>query len=397
MEWLDFTLYLYLAKSVFAVQFFPPTDISVMLSFALFAAAYLARPLGGWLLGGRADRQGRRRPMIFSATLMGGATFGICLLPSYSRIGISAAWILLCLRILQGIALGGEINTSGMFLLEHYPGARIRMGTYVAAVGALGMFSGGCIAAFISYYDLMNAWRLVFALVGGLSLWISGLRKQLPESPEFNAKKQFSTFSMKGYWRGFLNIAINGLFVSVTVYLCNAFWISYAIDQQLWSKTYVTAMGASMQLLSALFALLIAHFLPISHAAAMLRRSMLLLVFVAPFLFYCTTYHLVSGVYVALLGYALANGLICSSLFYFLYLQLPAVHRCQGVSTIWAIAASVGALSLPLAEYAVHQNAVWFPPVLVSMIASMCFFCSFLLEKKTSGAVVFYNGSSSFS
>lgn len=151
LEWLDFSLYLYLAKSVFAAKFFPLSVYSLELTFALFAAAYFARPVGGWLFGRKADLSGRRNPMVFSAALMGLATLGIALLPGYAQIGLWATWGLLLLRMAQGLALGGEINTSAMFLVEHHPQRPLLAGSLVAAGGAFGMFIGSALATLLQY------------------------------------------------------------------------------------------------------------------------------------------------------------------------------------------------------------------------------------------------------
>lgn len=376
LEWLDFSLYLYLAKSVFAQQFFPASSASLTLSFTLFAAAYLARPVGGWVFGQRADRYGRRTPMVYSAALMGIATLGICLLPGYTQIGLWATFALLLFRILQGLALGGEINTSAMFLVEHHPKKPLVAGSYVAASGAIGMFTGGALAALLQYIPIEGAWRPVFALVGGLSLWVCRLRKQLRESPEFQEKTHTERIPWRNHWRGLLNIAIAGAFVSITVYMCNAFWVSYAIDQQLWSKTNCAWIGAFAQLASALLALPIARFAKNIPASWLMRASMLVITFAAPMLFYCTGHNIIWGTLLSLGGYIIANGLICSSLFYFLYLQLPAICRCQGVSTVWAMAASVGAICLPIAEQAVRLDYGWLPGMMVCIIALAGFlFC----------------------
>ena len=384
LEWLDFSLYLYLAKSVFAKQFFPVSSASLTLSFALFAAAYLARPVGGWLFGQRADRKGRRKPMVYSAALMGIATLGICLLPGYAAIGLWATFALLLFRILQGLALGGEINTSAMFLVEHHPEKPLVAGSYVAASGAAGMFLGGALAAMLQYIPLDGAWRPVFALVGGLSLWVCRLRKQLRESPEFREDAQNERVGWRHHWRGLLNIAMAGAFVSVTVYMCNAFWVSHAIDKQLWSKTTCAWIGAFAQLASALLALPIARFAKGVSAFFLMRTSMLVITFAAPILFYATAHHSFWGVILGLCGYVAGNALICSSLFYFLYLQLPAHCRCQGVSTVWALAASVGALCLPLSEQAVMLGFGWFPGTVVCGIALTSFLCCHQLSTKNS-------------
>ncbi|KTC94607.1 MFS transporter [Legionella erythra] len=373
LEWLDFSLYLYLAKSVFAKEFFPPSSYSLLLSFALFAAAFLARPLGGWLFGRQADASGRRKPMVLSAGLMGLATVGICLLPDYNTIGIAAAFGLLCLRVAQGLALGGEINTSAMFLIEHHARHPLKAGSLVAASGAAGMFLGGAMAALLQYSHIPWMWRIIFASVGLLSLWVCRLRKRLTESPEFKTNHAPIIEIWREHAQGLLNIAMLGAFVSVTVYICNAFWVSYAIDQALWSSTQCAWIGSLAQLSSALLALPLARLCKPVHVYLLLRLGTMTALFTAPMLFYCTTIAYKPGVIVALFGYVLTNGLICSSMFYFLYLQLPAQYRCRGVSTVWALAASIGAVSLPLAEQAVQWQWFWVPPLLECVFATIAF------------------------
>jgi len=375
LEWLDFSLYLYLAKAVFSIDFFPKSSHSLALAFALFATGYLARPVGGWLFGRAADLNGRRNPMVYSAGLMGLATLGICMLPGFEQIGVVATWALLGLRIAQGLALGGEMNTSAMFLVEHHPRSPLIAGSLAASSGALGMFIGGVLAALIQYQTTPWAWRIVFAGMGGVSLWVCHLRKQLRESPEFNPHPPpAAQNSWKLHWRGMLNIATIGAYVSVTVYLCNVFWLSFAIDRHLWSSVQCAWVGSFAQCASVLFALPIACLAKPAWSSRLLQASMLVISIAAPALFYFTAKNMVGGVLVSLLAYALTNGLICSSLFYFLYQQLPSHYRCRGVSTIWAIAASLGAIALPVAEQVVTAAGVfWFPGMLVTVMALMSF------------------------
>lgn len=373
LEWLDFSLYLYLAKSVFAVEFFPTSQYSLILTFALFAAAYLARPLGGWLFGREADLNGRRKPMVFAAALMGIATIGICLLPGYHQIGILAAWGLLGLRIAQGIALGGEINTSAMFLLEHHPNRPLVTGSLAAASGAAGMFTGGALAAFIQFINWPGFWRLIFAGVGCLSLWVCRRRKQLQESPEF---KQISGVKMslrqvcQVYGLGLLNIAAVGVYVSTSVYLCNVFWLSFVIDKHVWTAVQCAWIASFAQLASALLAIPIAWFAKPSSAKHLMGVSMVVMAMAGSVLFYFTTQKIVGGIVIGLIGYVIANGLICASLYYFLYLQLPSSIRCQGVSLVWALAASLGAILLPVTEQMVMSMQVnWLPEALIGGVA----------------------------
>ncbi|OCH99415.1 hypothetical protein A8135_06940 [Legionella jamestowniensis] len=371
-EWLDFSLYLYLARSVFAKEFFPASNYSLMLSFALFAAAYFARPLGGWLFGRAADLNGRRHPMLLSAALMGMATLGICLLPNYQQIGLAATWGLLLLRIAQALALGGEINTSAMFLVEHYRRKPLIAGGLVAVSSALGMFMGGALASFLQFIDYEQAWRAIFAIVGVLSLWVCRLRKQLTESPEFQTSSSKEVFSWRPHWQGLINIAAMGIFVSVMVYICNIFWVSFAVDQQFMTKAQCTWIGSLAQFISAALALPVAYFSRPYQVFRLIQASMLILIPTAPLLFHFTALHYETATLLLLTTYALSNSLLCAALYYFLYLQLPPQYRCRGVSTVWALAASIGAISLPLAEQAKIMGALWFPGLFVSITALVC-------------------------
>ncbi|MDP3269903.1 MAG: MFS transporter [Legionella sp.] len=369
LEWLDFSLYLYLAKSIFANQFFPLSKYSLMLSFALFAVGFLARPLGGWFFGKSADRNGRKSPLIMSAALMGLATMGIALLPGFATIGVYATWGLLILRIAQGLALGGEMNNSAMFMVEHQSSNPLLAGSWVAAGGAAGMFFGGATAALLQTIEIDGLWRLVFFIVGLFSLWICSLRKKIDESPEFFPNQASVKQIFKEELPGLINIAILGTFVSVTVYICNVFWVSYAADSGVWSPKGCAWAGSISQLLSALIALPIASYTPPDKVRHLLLYSMASAFISAPVLFVFTATGSITGILCGLVFYIMANGLLCAALYYYLYLQLPAKYRCRGVSTAWAIAASIGAISLPLAQQAHLNHMVWLAPCWVSFIA----------------------------
>src|SRR5690242_6797221 len=135
IEWYDFFIYGTAAAVVFAPQFFPQvSSVNAMLaSFATFAIGFIARPLGGIVMGHFGDRIGRKSTLMWCLLLMGIATFGIGLLPTYVSIGVWAPILLIVFRFVQGFALGGEWGGAVLMSVEHAPeGKRGLFGSFVA-------------------------------------------------------------------------------------------------------------------------------------------------------------------------------------------------------------------------------------------------------------------------
>jgi len=123
VEWYDFFLYGTMAALVFNSQFFPGYDplVGTMIAFATFAAGFITRPLGGFIFGHFGDRIGRKKMLVMTMLIMGLSTFAMGLLPNYAAIGVAAPILLLCLRMLQGIGLGGEWGGAVLLCVEHAP------------------------------------------------------------------------------------------------------------------------------------------------------------------------------------------------------------------------------------------------------------------------------------
>ena len=126
VEWYDFFLYGTMAALVFNSQFFPAYDplVGTMIAFGTFAAGFVTRPLGGFIFGHFGDRIGRKRMLVLTMLIMGLSTFAMGLLPNYAAIGVAAPILLLLLRMLQGIGLGGEWGGAVLLCVEHAPGGR---------------------------------------------------------------------------------------------------------------------------------------------------------------------------------------------------------------------------------------------------------------------------------
>ena len=174
VEWFDWTVYALFAV-YFSEQFFPSSDefASLLSTFAVFAVGFLARPLGSVLLGRIADRRGRKAALSVSILMMAGASLAIALLPTADRIGVAAAVLLVVLRLVQGLSLGGETAAVGAYLVESAPdGRRGRFGSVypmTLMIGTvLGSLTGLLLTAVLTGEQMKDfGWRIPF-VIGGL-------------------------------------------------------------------------------------------------------------------------------------------------------------------------------------------------------------------------------------
>ena len=142
IEWYDFYIFGSLA-TVIAGQFFPKTNPTAALlsTLATFAAGFIVRPFGALVFGRLGDLVGRKYTFLLTLVLMGGSTFAIGLVPSYESIGFAAPIIVLTLRLLQGLALGGEYGGAATYVAEHAPaGRRGYYTSWIQTTATLGLF-----------------------------------------------------------------------------------------------------------------------------------------------------------------------------------------------------------------------------------------------------------------
>lgn len=170
LEWYDFGVYAFLA-TVLAKHFFPAGDqaVSLIAAFSVFASGYLMRPVGAVILGHIGDRVGRRQALILAVAVMGAATAAIAFVPTYETIGLAAPILLTMLRLLQGVAVGGEYTGSVVFLAEAAPIQRQALvSTAALASGVVGVLCASGAAALLTNVlspDAFNdwGWRLLYA------------------------------------------------------------------------------------------------------------------------------------------------------------------------------------------------------------------------------------------
>jgi MFS family permease len=191
-EWYDFFLFVPLAAIISKV-FFGGLNEAAAYIFALlsFAAGFATRPLGALIFGRIGDRVGRKGTFLITITMMGAATFAVGLLPSYATAGVIAPALFIALRMLQGIALGGEWGGAAIYIAEHAePSRRGYMTSWIGTSAAFGL--GGALVVVLAIRTILGeaafarwGWRAPFmlsAILLGISIWI---RMTLKESPVF--------------------------------------------------------------------------------------------------------------------------------------------------------------------------------------------------------------------
>ena len=192
IEWYDW--YAYAAFSIyFASVFFPSGNQTAQLlnTAGIFAVGFLVRPLGGWMFGRYADRFGRRAALTLSVTLMGVGSLGIAVLPGYAQIGALAPLLLVALRLLQGLSLGGEYGTSATYLSEvatpHRRGFYSSFQYVTLTSGQLLALGVQIVLQQLLTAEQMHAWgwRIAFVIGAAAAVTVMWLRRTMDESENY--------------------------------------------------------------------------------------------------------------------------------------------------------------------------------------------------------------------
>jgi metabolite-proton symporter len=242
VEWYDLFLFATASALVFNKVFFPSFDplVGTLLAFGTFASAYLARMVGAALFGHFGDRLGRKSMLLFSLVLMGVATFAIGLLPDYRAIGVWAPVLLLTLRVVQGLALGGEWGGAVLMAVEHAPGHQ--RGLYGSWV-QIGVPAGTLLAnlvflainALLPSEDMLSwGWRIPFLASILLVLVGAYIRLNVTETPTFSKVKHSSEQAkvpfldlMRRSWKTVLLGGVATMSTGSSFNLIVAFGLSY--------------------------------------------------------------------------------------------------------------------------------------------------------------------------
>jgi MFS family permease len=253
IEWYDFFIYGTASALILPKLFFPSFDpaAGTLLSFSTFALAFIVRPIGGLIFGHFGDRLGRKALLVSTVILMGTATTVIGLLPTYASIGVAAPLLLILLRVLQGISVGGEYGGAVLMAVEHAESGRLGYyGSWVQMGSPTGLILAN--AVFLSITQLPEeallgwGWRIPFLL--GSLLLIVGLviRLRISESPRFEEVKQQGEIAkvpalvVLHQYAGRVLLMAGAYFgTGVVFYGSSIFGLSYGIEKLGFSRSQV--------------------------------------------------------------------------------------------------------------------------------------------------------------
>jgi MHS family proline/betaine transporter-like MFS transporter len=249
LEWYDFALFGFFARQIGA-HFFPAGDptVSLLAAFGTFAAGFLMRPVGGALFGWIGDRYGRKQALIGSVLAMAIPSFLIGLLPDAAHIGLAAPVLLILLRLLQGVAVGGEYMASAVFLVEGAdPGRRGFMGSWGPFGASAGTLLGSAAGAIVNFAlppeaVLAYGWRIPFLLGILVGLGGLGIRRHYVERVPHLAPAKAPLFeAFAAHWRTMAHLVALTCGISVgfyTTFVYSSTWL-----QQVANVPAKTALG----------------------------------------------------------------------------------------------------------------------------------------------------------
>jgi MHS family proline/betaine transporter-like MFS transporter len=342
MEWYDFAVYGYFAATI-GQHFFPSADASTSLiaAFGVFAAGFLMRPLGGVVFGHIGDKVGRKAALTISVLAMAVPTFLIGLLPGYETLGPAAAVLLVLLRMIQGLSVGGEYTTSIVFLVE---GAGRRHQGFAGSwsgFGAVGgILLGSAVGALVSLTFTQEevhrwGWRLPFLV--GLFVGLAGLyvRRHVPEVPKPTGHTNGHSpvwEALRSEWRAILRIGLLNVINGVGFYVAFVFLVTYM--QTIGGLSEAAALEINTVSMLALLAMF-----PVSGwLSDQVGRKPLLLAGIGGLLvlswplFWALHHPSVSWNFVGQLGFALFIGLFGGTLPVALVETAPRAVRCSAIS-----------------------------------------------------------------
>lgn len=400
LEWYDFTIYAFFVP-IIATQFFPNKDqfVSLLATFGVFAVGFLVRPLGAILFGFIGDHAGRKKALVISMIMMSFPTFLIGLLPNYNSIGMMAPLLLIGLRIIQGLAVSGELTTATVFLIEHADVNKRGIAGSLAMAGALlGMVLSSIFASVMS--EIMSdvqlaawGWRIPFLLGGligiiGLIVRLRSIEPAIYELSHANKaivdrpSSVLSHISSLSYRTLFVGICLTSIMATANYFLI-AYFNTFLVKTQglpLRSVMVINTIAISIQVVITVLMGRLSDY--VGRKAVLGAGIMTLTVLVYP-IFWLLTQH---DIYLALLGevlFALAAGALTGLIPTTLAELFDTYHRNMGISISYNVSLALFGGTAPLVAMtlvATTQN-VFAPAWYLMGCAIIAFAALFMLQE----------------
>jgi MFS transporter, MHS family, proline/betaine transporter len=389
LEWYDFTVYGFLAP-LLGQLFFPADDqvASLLAAFGVFAIGYAARPLGGAVFGHIGDKFGRKPAMIISAVMMGLATLAIAVLPDHAQIGTAAALLLVILRIVQGLSLGGEFTDSVVMLAEQAPHDRRGfVASWPEMGGIVGMLLGSGVGALTSGVlgeagMLAWGWRIPFVLGAAIAVFGVVLRRQITESPALERIERAGSpviVALRDHWQPMLRMVCLLLMQGIGVYMVFVYAASYLTE-----RMHVTTARALDIDTLALLAMLLGAPAAAIASDRIGRKPILYFVVVATCILAWPLWGLMHHQSFALIlagqiGFGVLMGLAFGVTPATMVEMLPTEVRCSGVAIGYNLCFGMFGGTTPLiATYLVARTADDFAPAYYLMAVTLVSFIALL-------------------
>ncbi|MEM9684998.1 MAG: MFS transporter, partial [Pseudomonadota bacterium] len=397
LEWYDFAIYGLMAP-ILGAKFFPSDDptASLLAAFGVFAVGYAARPLGSIVIGHIGDRYGRKLALVFSLSLMGLATLGMAILPTHAQVGVTAAVLIVLLRLFQGFSAGGESGSSIVFLAEHAPTARRCTRASWAQFGTVaGILAGSAVGSATSAALGEGAmhdwgWRIPFALGAVTAVLGIVVRRNLTEPPGHQHRSGSETLpvvvAVRDYWRPLLHMATFVPVATIGFYLAFIYVASYLTEQMHFS----TAKALEINSISLI--VMLALTVPCAMLSDRIgRRPILLAAAVGIIVLSWPLWWLMHRDAFALvlagqIGFAAMFGFMFSSMQTVMAEMLPSRVRCTGSSLVANVCTGLVGGTTPLvATYLVARTADDFAPVYYLIAAGILLLGGAFFLRETAG------------
>jgi MHS family shikimate/dehydroshikimate transporter-like MFS transporter len=402
VEWYDFFIYGTAAALVFGKLFFPSSDpvVSTIAAFSVYAVGYLARPLGGIVFGHFGDRIGRRSMLVLSLLLMGCGTFLVGLLPTYDQVGVLAPILLVVLRLIQAIGLGGEWGGAVLMVAESAPahrrglfGSFVQLGNPMGRLVATGVFA---LASRLPTPDFLAwGWRLPFLASAVLIVVGVVIRYQLSETPAFEAIRKTRQISKMpvlealSQFRWETTLAVGLKITEVAwVGILTVFAVSYLTKQLAMSQAFVLE-AITLATFVELFTMPLAGWLSdrVGRKAIYIAGTLFSIAFAFPLFWLLETRDPTVVLLTIVVGVSCAQGIIFALHASFMPELFGTKVRYSGISLGFQVGAAIGGGLTPLVAAATvgwSGGATW-PVSLMLTILGIITLIAVLQTRETAG------------